>query len=256
MTTHTRRKHHGRTIDTGIRIKTTPMRAWQAWADPQQIANWFVDRAEGVARPGAVMTWFFDTFNYRQPVPILAAVPGESLVIGSGDAPGPHGHPYVMEITIHKEEGDTVLRLVNSGFSEDANFDDDYEGVVSGWTMALATMKQWLEHYPNSRRAHRIVLQPATYTYEQLRALFHTVAGRKRWLEPLMRADAEVLADTGRELLLAWDEQQAVLGLKAFRMGPQQMLALDLSTWSEAPQDLEALDGALRSALQRLVQEI
>ena len=26
-------------------------RLWEAWADPQQIANWFVDRAEGEALP-------------------------------------------------------------------------------------------------------------------------------------------------------------------------------------------------------------
>ena len=39
----------GRVIDTSVSIDTTPERAWNAWADPQQIANWFVDRAEGVA---------------------------------------------------------------------------------------------------------------------------------------------------------------------------------------------------------------
>jgi uncharacterized protein YndB with AHSA1/START domain len=257
MSTQTKRQHHGRTIDTTVRMKTTPLGAWEAWADPQQIANWFVDRAEGVAKPGEVMTWFFDTFNFRQPVPIIEAVAGETFVIGSGDVPGPHGHPYLMEITITKDQGDTVLRLVNSGFSEDAKFDDEYEGVVSGWKMALATMKQWLERYPNSRRTHRIVMEPAAYTSEQLRPLFHTVAGRKRWLEPLLPADAEVLADTGREVLLAWDERQGVVGLKAFRMGPQQMIALDVSTWSEpAAGELDALEGTLRSALKRLLQEI
>ena len=257
MKTTTKRKHHGRTIDTTIRMKTTPMRAWNAWADPEQIANWFVDRAEGIATPGEVMTWFFDTFNFRQPVPIVEANPGETFVIGSGDTPGPQGHPYLLEITITKEQGETVMRLVNSGFSEDAKFDDEYEGVVSGWKMALATMKHWLEHYPNSRRAHRIVMEPASYSYEQLRPLFHTVEGRKRWLEPLALAHADLLADTGREVLLAWDERQGVVGLKAFRMGPQRMLALDMSTWSETVADeLDAFDGALRSALKRLLQEI
>ena len=252
--TITKRTHHGRVIDTSIRMKTTPMRAWEGWADPQKIANWFVDRAEGVARPGEVMTWFFDTFNFRQPVPIVEANPGETFVIGSGGAPGPQGHPYLMEITISKEQGDTVMRLVNSGFSEDAKFDDEYEGVVSGWSMALATMKHWLERYPNSHRTHRIVMESATYSYDDLRPLFHSVEGRKRWLEPLVDADAQVLADTGREVLLAWDEQQGVIGLKAFRMGPQQMLALDVGTWSDAPRQRDEVDAALRAALQRLLR--
>jgi uncharacterized protein YndB with AHSA1/START domain len=246
------RKHHGRTIDTSTRIKTTPQRAWDAWADPQHIANWFVDRAEGRARPGEVMTWFFDTFNYRQEVPVLEAVPGETFVIGSGDAPGPQGHPYALEITIAKEQGDVVVRLVNSGFSEDAKFDDEFEGVVSGWKMALATMKAWLQQHANSRRIHRLVMEPASYSVDALRPLFATVDGRRRWLEPTLPADSEVLVDTGSEVLVAWPAHDAVVGLKAFRFGPQQMLALDFSSWSESPVDLDAVEVQLRATLQRL----
>jgi uncharacterized protein YndB with AHSA1/START domain len=248
----TQRKHHGRKIDTEIRISTSPLRAWQAWADPEEIAKWFVDRAEGHAKAGEIMTWFFDAFNYRQPVPIIEAVPGESFVIGSGDRPGPQGHPYLMEITISKDRGDTVVRLVNSGFSEDAKFDDEYEGVVSGWTMALATMKRWLERFPNATRSHCIVMQPASYTYAVLRPLFSSVEGRRQWLEPAVSADAAVLVDTGREVLLAWDAQNGVLGLKAFRLGAQQMLALDLSAWRNPAATLDAIEPDLREALVRL----
>ena len=103
-------------------------------------------------------------------------------------------------------------------------------GVVSGWKGALATMKRWLEKYPERRRTHRIVMEPFAYTFEGLRPFFHTVEGRRRWLEPTVPADSDVLVDTGREVLLAWDAKEAVVGLKAFRMGPQSMLALDLST--------------------------
>jgi uncharacterized protein YndB with AHSA1/START domain len=246
------RKHHGRTIRASTRVKTSPARAWAAWADPQQIANWFVDRAEGEAKPGETMTWFFDVFNYRQPVPIVEATPGETFVVGSGDLPGPHGHPYLMEITIAREEGDTVVRLVNSGFSEDERFDDEYDGVVSGWQMALATMKHWLERFPDRRRHHRIALQPARYSYESLAPYFSSVQGRRRWLEPTAPADAPTLVETGREVLLAWDAQHAVLGLKAFRMGPQQMLALDFSTWAQPPNDLAGIERGLHEALVRL----
>jgi uncharacterized protein YndB with AHSA1/START domain len=244
------RKHHGRIIDTSVRINTSPHRAWLAWADPQHIANWFVDRAEGVAAPGEVMTWFFDAFNYRQPVPILDAEADRSLVIGSGDQPGPQGLPYLMEITITSEGGGTVVRLVNSGFSHDARFDDEFEGVVSGWDMALATLKYWLEHHPDARRTHRIVIEPAEYSWATLRPLFRSSEGRQ-WLSPSVPAGATVLADTGREVLLAWAERGAVLGLKAFRMGPQSVVALDMSAW-QAPIDASPTDAELRAALARL----
>jgi len=246
--TPTIRKRYGRTIETSTRIKTTPQRAWEAWADPEQIANWFVDRAEGRAAPGEVMTWIFDAFDYRQPVPIEEATPGEAFVIGSGDRPGPHGHPYMLEITIASDRGETTIRLVNSGFREDAAFDDEFEGVVSGWTLALATLKHWLERFPERRRTHRIVIEPADYTLAQLRPLYATAAGRG-WLGSLMPADAPVLADTGREVLLAWHTRDAVLGLKAFKMGPQPMLALDLSAWREKPFDVASVDSEMREAL-------
>jgi uncharacterized protein YndB with AHSA1/START domain len=256
MTTSTKRKRHGRTIEAETRIKTTPQRAWEAWAEPDQIAQWFVDRAEGRAAPGEVMTWMFDAFNYRQPVPIQEATPGETLVIGSGDAPGPHGHPYMLEITVAADGGETIVRLVNSGFREDANFDDEFEGVVSGWTMALATLKRWLEESPAVRRTHCIVFEPAPFTAARLRPLYATVEGRQRWLEPLLAANAPVLADTGREVLLAWDARAGVLGLKAFKMGPQTMVALDASVWPEATSNAMPLEAELRAALARLRQAL
>ncbi len=247
------RKHHGRLIDTSVRIDTTPLRVWQAWANPEHIANWFVDRAEGIAAPGEVMTWFFDTFNYRMPVPILEAEPGKTFVTGSGDIPGPQGLPYLMEITIAQDHGTTSMRLLNSGFSPDAKFDDEYEGVVSGWKAALATMKVWLERHADDRRTHRLALQPAKYSADALRPWFHTIDGRREWLEPLIAGDSIVLVDSGREALLDWPDQDAVLGLKAFRMGPQQMLALDMSTWSAQPRNLDGIASQMRDALSRLV---
>jgi uncharacterized protein YndB with AHSA1/START domain len=252
MRTRPARKHHGRVIDTSVSIKTTPERAWRAWSDPQQIANWFVDRAEGRATPGEVMVWFFDTFNYRQEVPIVEAEANRSFVIGSGDAPGPQGLPYVLEITVTQKGGETILHLVNSGFNPDAKFEDEFEGVVSGWKGALATLKYWLEHHAEARRTHRIVIEPTAYSWESLRSFFHTVEGRRRWLEPAVAADGEVLVDTGREVLLAWPDRQAVVGLKAFRMGPQPVVALDFSTWAANPPSTSALEAELRPPLARL----
>jgi uncharacterized protein YndB with AHSA1/START domain len=250
------RTHHGRVIDTETRIHTTPEQAWKAWADPQEIANWFVDRAEGVAAPGEVMTWFFDTFNYRLPVPIIEAEPGATFVTGGGDQPGPHGLPYLMEISITKDAGTTTVRLVNSGFSPDAKFDDEVEGVVSGWKMALATMKHYLENFAGRRRTHLLVIEPASYTWDTLHPLFHTAEGRRTWIEPMMPWNAATLALTGREVLLDWPERAGVLGLKAFRMGPQTVVALDFSSWSLDESERQNVSRDLNDAIRRLKSAI
>ena len=53
--------HLGRIIPTETRTKATPLEAYVAWADPEKIAHWFPDRAEGQAEPGATITWIFES---------------------------------------------------------------------------------------------------------------------------------------------------------------------------------------------------
>lgn len=249
----TDRALHGRVVRTSVRMNTTPMRAWEAWADPQQIANWFVDRASGEATPGGTMKWFFDTFGYAMDVPIVAAEPGRLFASGSGEAPGPDGLPYLLEVTITKDGGETVMNLVNSGFSEAPEKDENFRGVDSGWQMALATLKTWLEHYPMRRRHHDLVVRPASYSPGALRALYGTAEGRARWLAPEIPATGAVLCDTGAEVLVSWEARDAVLALKAFAMGPQRMLALDYSTW---PAEGAAADGESKARLNRALDRL
>jgi hypothetical protein len=59
------------------------------------------------------------------------------------------------------------------------------------------------------------------------------------------------LVETRREVLLAWPQHAAVLGLKAFRMGPQSVVALDFSAWG-ANIDLNDMTSRLRQALTQL----
>jgi uncharacterized protein YndB with AHSA1/START domain len=256
-----KRQHHGRIIETSVRLRTSPQKAWEAWADPQQIANWFVDRASGEAKAGATMKWFFDTFGYALDVPIAEAEPGRTFVSGGVDHPGPDGIPYLMEITINKDGDETVMHLVNSGFSTDPKKDDDFNGVVSGWAAALARLKLWIEHYPLRTRHHNLVVRPADFTWEGLRPFYATAGARARWMEPDVPAGGTVLCDTGAELLLALDDRDGAVDLKAFTMGPQKMVGLDLSVWPEtsafAPgasaDRVEETRARLNRALDRLV---
>jgi uncharacterized protein YndB with AHSA1/START domain len=249
-----KRNHHGRVIETSIRLKTTPMKAWQAWADPQQIANWFVDRAEGKAEAGATMKWFFEAFNYALDVPVVEAEPGRTFVTGGGPRPGGDGLPYLMEITIEKDGADTVMNLVNSGFSTAPAKDRSFKDTESGWQCALMTMKVWLERYPHLVRRRVIAMRPAAYEPERLRHLYATADGRREWLAPDLPIDGDVLVDSGTELILDWPAERAVLGLKSFAMGPQEMVALDLSEWSETGADIsEPSKARLHRALDRLI---
>jgi hypothetical protein len=114
-------------------------------------------------------------------------------------------------------------------------------------------MKLWLEKYPEWTRQHEIVMQAADYDQTWLRPLYATVEGRRRWLEPDISADNEVLCDTGSEVLLAWPANSALLGLKAFPVGPQRMLALDYSQWRA---DGSAVDDETRARMRRALDRL
>ena len=250
MTT-TKRRHHGRKIEQTIRIKSTPERVWKAWADPQDIANWFVDRAEGDGKAGSTMRWFFDTFGYVMDIPVVESEPGRLFAVAGDD--GPDGMPYLMEITISKDGGEVVMNLVNSGFSDDPKKNETFEGTVSGWKNALTTMKVWLENYPLRKRHHDLVVRAANWTRPVLRELYATPAGRSQWMEPDLPSNGEVLCDTGTEVTLSLPGRDGIIACKAFTMGPQYFVGLDLMMWPEAGAVGEDAKARLNRALDRLV---
>ncbi|MFM8532397.1 MAG: SRPBCC domain-containing protein [Acidimicrobiia bacterium] len=244
------RTHQGRIINNTLRIKTTPMRVWEAWADPQQIANWFVDRAEGRGDAGKTVRWFFDTFGYVMDVPVTESEPGQTFVTAGGD--GPDGMPYLMEITISKDGGETVMHLVNSGFSEDPSKDESFKGPVSGWAHALTTMKVWLEQYPLRARHHDLVVRPVPHTVEQLRPFYATVSGRALWMPPDVAHAGDVLCDSGPELLLSLPGVDGIVALKSFAWSTGRMIGLDLSVWPAGGATAENAKPRLERALDRL----
>jgi uncharacterized protein YndB with AHSA1/START domain len=264
-------EHVGRVVRKEIRIEADPERVWEAWAHPDKIAQWFVDRAEGTMEPGAVVTWYFDFFGMRLPVTVYATERGRMLTFG-GEAPG---RPAALqEVHLVKEGGTTILRLANSGFGSGPEADDELGGVDSGWELALATLKHWLETKPAGKAWSHLTLRPAKFEYEDLQPYFRTQVGLKKWLgdeveiAPLplnvesgvrvafaggRRLTGKVLAVSNREVLLTWPETEGTLGLKCFAMGPgTRALCLHVRAWPQDPAALADVPALLDRAVERL----
>ena len=152
------------------------------------------------------------------PHKVIEAVPGERLVL---EGMGPGGLPFRQEVVVRRDGGETVIELVHSGFDDAADWSDEYEGMDSGWKMALAILKHYLEnHFGRSRRTY-FAMRPATYENAQLDGAFRSEAGLGRWLTtggsigdvgapvalqlqhggPVDRGGARVDGDRGRRLL-------------------------------------------------------
>jgi uncharacterized protein YndB with AHSA1/START domain len=258
--------HKGRIIRAEIRTSATPQQAYEAWADPVKIAQWFVDRASGEAKPGGTMTWFFDKFGFELSFKVLAAEPGKLFVLKWEP---PQGDAGIHEVRIEREGGATVVRLIESGFQEDAAWDEEYQGVASGWQMALAILKYYLENFFGCSRTSLLVLRPASFRYDEL--LDHFLDARKlaMWLTTsgaigkvgdscqLALRDGgkltgRVLAITNREVALSWEEMGSTLELKGFSMGEQRMMGVRCFSWKMNADQAKKLEGQLEAAVVRL----
>lgn len=263
--------HKGRTIRDRIVTTATPEQLWEAWADPARLAEWFADRAEGHAVEGGILTWYFDRFGYALPYEIYSAVPGEHLVL-TGELPG---RPrFFLEIEIRREGGTTVLELTNSGFLDASGWDEEYEGIVSGWRMSLATLKLYVERFFGHPRSQFFAMQPATFEYAELLPFYRDPSRLALWLtengsvgsegEPYgltlrggMRATGEVLAVTGWEVQLSWKEISGTLALKGFAMGPgARAICIHGSGWGMDAAGARGLEKYFGEALERLAPEL
>jgi uncharacterized protein YndB with AHSA1/START domain len=264
-------EHRGRKIVAEIRTTATPEQVYEAWADPEKIAHWFPDKAEGKAEPGATITWVFEAFNYKIPYEVLRAEPGKKFAIRWNPPPGMSAG--ILEVIITKEGGETLVRLVNSGFREGAEWNDEYDGVDSGWTMALALLKHYLENYFGTPRNSFLVMKPANFAFADVLPFHRTGAGLRQWLtssgefgevgEKFTLGLREGGAVTGRvlakskwETALGWDEIHGVLELKAFAMGPQKMVCVHGCGWGLELEKAKKIEAEMHRALERLASAL
>jgi uncharacterized protein YndB with AHSA1/START domain len=273
--TRSRRPHQGRMMQLEMRTTASPERVYQAWADPVKLSQWFTDNARGEAKPGSTMYWIFEKFGYEIPYEVVDAVPGKLLALG-GELPG--RPPFLLEVIIEREGGETVLRLVNSGFLEGGKWNEEYEGVASGWEMSLALLRYYLERHFGEPKRSFLAIEPAQapptdmlkwYTEPELLGewLAADAAGVQAPSEvgqpvriPLAEGgrtiEGETLAVTRREVAFSWTAEDVVLELKAFMMGASPVVSVRGTAWRPNPARFAAVEREMSAALKRLARRL
>ncbi len=260
-------EHTGRVIRDEMRIAAPAEAVYRAWADPDLITAWFVGRMDGRMEEGETVSWYWDSTGTGMSQGVVVAEPPHRLVTAMEL---PQGVSY-LEVTIEQEEGFSVLRLVQSGFGEGPDWDDQYEGMVSGWMVALGILKFFLERYAGRKRREILVLGDAPFERERMLDLQRTESGLARWLtrsgapgkmvgEPvrLVLEDGKtltgtVLRNTKYETLWSWDEIEGVVEIKAFRGAYWgSKVGIRISSWMEDLTELADMEGWLGKVVERL----
>lgn len=273
--TRSSRQHQGRQMELEMRTTATPEQVYAAWADPAKLSQWFTDNARGEAKPGSTMYWIFEKFGYEIPYEVVDAMSGKLFSLG-GELPG--RPPFLLEIVIERKGGETVMRLVNSGFLDGGKWDEEFEGVSSGWEISLALLRYYLERHFGEPKQSFLAVEPAQFSLSDILRWYTEPELLAEWLAadaaevqpptevgervriPIagddMMIDGETLAVTRREVAFSWVEEDVVLELKAFVMGPNPVVSVRGTGWRPDAARFSAIEHAMEAALKRLAARL
>ena len=264
-------EHRSDAVRAEITTTAGSGQVWRAWAEPEILSQWFTDRARGRARAGTTMTWIFDRFRMELPYDVIIAEHERRLVLKGSPVGRP---PYLMEILVAPRDTGTHLTVINSGFTVGSGAEEQRDGVLSGWKMALVILKHYLENYFEQDRESFFAMQPAPFTYDQILPRFLTATGLSSWLtrDGAIGAPGDsyrltltggqtmsgrVLVVTGSEVAVTWDEIHGVAELKAFLLGPRtRAVSVRGCGWGLSCERAVEIEKMMAAAVDRLVADL
>ncbi len=152
-----------RRIETSVELDAPADAVWAALTDAQELSNWFPPFAEVKPGVGGHIRCVWDE-KQDWTTPIGAWEPNKHLRVVWSEATPPEKAeqtkkdgcyaPFAIAVDYYLEDhgSKTTLRLVHSGFSSDAAWDNQYDGTRRGWAFELRGLKHYLEHHRGTKR--------------------------------------------------------------------------------------------------------
>ncbi len=145
-----------RSHETVIYIKATPEQVFRAITEPEWIAKWFAPYARVDARVGGeyLIAWspamegVPSIITALDPYTHFGVVKERSFAYSGQGKPVETGVARKIAVDYYIDaigDGMTRLRLVQSGFGDEAPWDDEFTSTKSGWAMFVQKLKEVLE---------------------------------------------------------------------------------------------------------------
>lgn len=128
-------------------IAATPDEVWQALTDARELTRWFP--VEARVEPGlGGSIWLSWGEGAGGEAPITAWEPGRRFEWTESRG------PIKLAVDFHLEArgGSTVVRLVQSGFGDGPEWDDEFHMVTGGWAYFMTHLKWYLERHRGIQR--------------------------------------------------------------------------------------------------------
>lgn len=150
-----------RSIERTIEIDAPVDVVWKAIAEGEELAKWFALDAK--VTPGVGGSIWMSWPGMEGSTPITVWEPGKRLQTGE------QAGPVLMSVdwSLEGKGGKTILRLVHSGWSADAEWDDQYDDTSRGWAVFLGNLKHYLERHRGAACRQVIVPVPIDIPVEE-----------------------------------------------------------------------------------------
>ncbi|MCB1059908.1 MAG: SRPBCC domain-containing protein [Calditrichaeota bacterium] len=129
---------------------------WAALTDPNQIANWFCFRARVEGKVGGEIEFdwkpFFD-FNWIDNISVWEPNKRLTFVPKPETLSKDKSIAYTCDFVIKSDKGKTTLRMVQSGFTTAAKWDDEFDSFFGGWTYELYSLSHYLTYHYGKKRS-------------------------------------------------------------------------------------------------------
>jgi uncharacterized protein YndB with AHSA1/START domain len=230
-----------------------------AWADDQRLQQWYPERAHGPLLPGRRVELAWTSLGISIAMEVCERVEERRLVLRGDPGTG----AQTQTITIAPAPGGSELVLEHDGLPSL----DDREGCESGWRIALAVLREYVENQFGRSRQSFAVMASVGARREEIYARFArpswlaepapslSPVGSRRTLRlrggPALRVDT--IADTpGRELAIRCEDLATVIAFRALPAAGTWLAVVHVSSWSDDADAVAELRTALTSGVERL----
>lgn len=129
-----------RKIEKTVRLPAPPEAVWKALTDAEGITRWFSPEAKVTPGAGGSM-WM--SWGGGMDIEHRIEIWEPNKQVRSVNPARPQ---VAVEYHLEGKGGETVLRLVQSGFGEGADFDAEYDDTSRGWEIFLRNLRHALGH--------------------------------------------------------------------------------------------------------------